>query len=215
MARPCIWKQVVKEVEQTVAYPGYRYVYFKDDADADVYFRELYGPDWKDLPWARFMINREDEVIQAKENRRSRYQFEDAGLANIDGASVVPDNATVAREGSYDYLIMQLVKSGVRDPHAVYAELNNKVVQYTGKDPVYIKPDMDRIRAKTAKYIRELGRRKSKFTSSAVKDAVRELMKHHKNHYKIHDELVLMGINISRRRVSNIIQEIKNDGSGS
>lgn len=207
MARS-IWTSVVKEVEQTTAYPGYRYIYFRDDDDANAYFTEQFGEDWFQLPWAQFMLGLGDEE-QADRVRKSRHgpvlKPTNDGLIGIDGKSKVTDNIYVEKI-NFDYMIRNAIRQGIRNLDDVYAI----VVTSLGDSNVKL-PSRDHVRARVNKYIREEGSKRNKFKASAIKDAVRGLLKTYTNHYKIKYELEAIGINISRQRVTKIIQDIKQE----
>jgi len=61
------WPPLVREVVQTVQYPGYRYEFFKSFRELDSYFAEHVSPDWKHEAWAEYWIN---QHLETKNNDR-------------------------------------------------------------------------------------------------------------------------------------------------
>jgi hypothetical protein len=56
------WPPLVREVVQTIEYPGYRYEFFRSFRELDAYFTEELGKDWRSEPWALFWINQHKET---------------------------------------------------------------------------------------------------------------------------------------------------------
>jgi hypothetical protein len=70
--------QLVKRVDLTREYPGYRYVYFETYAELDAYFTAECGPDWRQQEWAKEWFREEwSEEKAEKEARRRKVQYEE------------------------------------------------------------------------------------------------------------------------------------------
>lgn len=56
------WPPLVKEIEHTKDYPGYRYKYFTSFRELDSYFSGLCGHNWREQEWAVYWINQHKET---------------------------------------------------------------------------------------------------------------------------------------------------------
>lgn len=55
------WPPLVREIVQTVEYPGYRYEFFRSFTELDAYFTAEIGSHWRTELWARYWINQHKE----------------------------------------------------------------------------------------------------------------------------------------------------------
>lgn len=56
------WPPLVKEIEHTKDYPGYRYKYFTSFQELNSYFSDLCGHNWREQEWAKYWINQHLET---------------------------------------------------------------------------------------------------------------------------------------------------------
>lgn len=71
---------LVKEVELTTAYPGYRFTYFKSFKELDEYFTQECGFDWKEQEWALFWLR--DYWRSVKQDARELREPSRVGTVN-------------------------------------------------------------------------------------------------------------------------------------
>lgn len=189
--RRSVWASVVKKVRITSSYPGYEYVYFKGDHDADAYFTQECGEDWKDLPWARFFLRRSEEAQEVKDRRhRSTYvPIENA----IEGGRLI--NYAVRNKNNYEYMVRTLVRKGITDVAEIHAELVRK----------HYKPEFGKIRALVNRY------RKTARQGNPEKHLIRDLIWYYHNQdlplRRIAAALASDGISVSHEYVRGVLQD--------
>lgn len=74
------WPPLVREITQTIAFPGYRYEFFRSFKELDAYFSNELGIDWRKESWAEYWIGQHAET---KDDDRREYKDKDITYAKI------------------------------------------------------------------------------------------------------------------------------------
>lgn len=128
LTRSKIVPSLVRVAEETTAYPGYRYVYFKSFEELDEYFRATCGDDWLEQEWAKFWLR--DHWKSAKQESRDQNTQPSTLRKTEKTTSKVPRHILIALMSHYQSQGMSLrqIADTLRDVDGI--QVSHVMVSY-------------------------------------------------------------------------------------
>jgi len=187
------WRSVVKEVQKTVEYPGYKYIYFDHSSDADRYFTDLLGPNWRDQDWAKTFLRRSEKAQFRQDQQRWAHSF-DQNV--IDNNRIV--NAYISDSNNYEYMVkIYVTKNNLIDVEKIVELLKSK----------NYRPDYNKVRAYINKY------HKTARQENPDRNTIIEFIKYYHGQglslRKIEQALAKDDITITYRQIGTILKELE------